>query len=54
MAKVKVVAVDEELGEVEELRDELLDIVDVAVQVLPGLRDRVELPVGDVEPAALE
>lgn len=44
------VLVLQELWEVEELRDELLDIVGVVHEGLPGGRDGMELAVGAVEP----
>ena len=54
MAEIKVVGVEKELWEIEELRDQLLDIIDVVVEVLPGLRHRMELTVGYVEATALQ
>lgn len=46
----RTVFVLQELREVEELGDELLDVVGVVHEGLPGGRDGVELAVGAVEP----
>ena len=54
VTEIEVVGVDQELGEVEELGNQLFDVVDIVVQVLPGLRDRMKLSICDVKPAALQ
>lgn len=47
--KTLTVLVLQKLWEVEELRDELLDVVGVVHEGLPGGRDGVELAVGTVK-----
>ena len=54
LAHLVVVGVDEELGQVEELRYELLHIGRVPLAVAPRRRHRSEQPVGVIEFAALE
>ncbi len=54
MTEIKVVGVEKELREVEELRDQLLDIIDVVVEVLPRLWHRMELTVSYIEASALQ
>ena len=54
MAQVEIVAIYEKFREIVELWDELLHVVDVAEEVLPGLGNGVKLSIGDVESARLE
>ena len=54
MAQVEIVAIYEKFREIVELWDELLDVVDVAEEVLPGLGNGVKLSIGDVKSARLE
>ena len=54
LPEVEAVAVEEKVGEEEELGDELLDVVDVVDETAPGLWYGVELSVRHVEPAGLE
>ena len=49
-----VVGVDEEFGQVEEFRDELLDVGRVPLAVAPRRRHRTEQPVGVIEFTALQ
>ena len=53
-AQVQLVDVPEEVGLVEELRDELLDVGHVVVAELPRGGNGVEQPIGQVEPASLK
>src|SRR4051812_37381270 len=52
--EVKLVHVEEELGQIEELGDELPHVAGVAIAVIPSSLDGLELAVGVVEFAALQ
>ena len=52
--EVKVVEVQQEIREIEELRDKFLDVVDVIDETTPGLWKGVELTVSHVKPTGLK